>query len=191
MTVLTASTQDFSQLTDIQKQSCILNGISPERHIVVPIPEDYPRPSSWFKIRALIDHLRNHKSVLWMDADSMMLRKIPNLDLSLGYNIVELAKDANGWNCGVMLWRNTPEAFEWLWRIYDSYDAFRHHPWFEQAAFHTMAEAIKPKQLGKEWNVYEDDNLSIPGFILHLPAKSFEDRLAIMTRELLKLQSQP
>lgn len=187
MTVLTASTKDFTQLTDMQKQSALLNGIEPERHIVVPIRDDYERHPSWAKIQALIQHLPHHKAVLWVDADALILRKLLNLDLTYNGHFVELCKDANGWNCGMMLWHNTPESFEWLWKIYDAYDTFRAHPWFEQAAFHVMAEAINPNELPKAWNAYEGE-MPDP-YILHFPAKSFEDRLSLMTRELLKLQN--
>jgi hypothetical protein len=190
MTILTASTPNYTQLTDMQKQSALMHDIEPERHIVVPIREDYERPASWFKIQALIHHLPNHKAVLWVDADALLLRKLPSYYAPKGDRFVELCKDANGWNCGVMLWVNTPKAFEFLWRIYDSYDTFRHHPWFEQASFQTMAEAIAPHELTKHWNCYEGDKIHEP-YILHFPAKSFEDRLSLMTRELLKLQNRP
>jgi hypothetical protein len=173
----------------MQKQSALINGIEPERHIVVPVPEGYPRPASWFKIQALIHHLPHHKAVLWVDADALVMRKLPNYHLTRSGHFLELCKDANGWNMGVCLWHNTPQSFEFLWKIYDSYDAFRHHPWFEQGAMHTMAEAIDPNELPKAWNAYEGE-MPDP-YILHFPAKSFEDRLSLMTRELLKLQNRP
>lgn len=189
MTILTASNQAQVQLTEAQKQAALLCGVEPERHIIVPIREDYERPPSWFKIQALIQHLPNHKSILWMDADAMTLRALPRYDLTQGLqgHTVELAKDKNGWNCGVMIWNNCPKAFEWLWRIYDSYERFAQHPWFEQAAFQTMADGIRPHELFKTWNSYEDDNILDP-LILHLPAKSNDYRLRIMRERLEKMK---
>jgi hypothetical protein len=196
MTILTASTPGVHlQLTEVQRQSCLLCGILPERHLSLPIDPKYPRPYSWFKVRALLDHLHYHEHILWMDADAMMLKPI-QLDFVLKSLAMEefnhpvaLAQDVNGWNCGVMLWRRCPEAFEHLWRIYDAFDKFREHPWFEQGAFHTMAEAINPAVLPKAlFNAYPKDRTE-ESCILHLPATPDSARLAIMTKELEKLKA--
>lgn len=190
MTVLTASTPDQSSLVDIQKESCLLNGIEKERHIVVPIDKKYPRPYSWFKIQALLHHLHYHDFILWMDSDSMMV-----LPTEQWHGLLDqkhscfLARDINGWNCGVMVWRRCPEAFEALWKIYDSFDKFRDHPWFEQGAFHTMAEAINPMTMPKViFNAYPKDRTSSSA-ILHWPDHSFADRLHQMDHQLSQLRN--
>lgn len=190
MTVITAATSDQDELVEIQRQSCLLSGIEKERHIALHIDRNYSRHPSWFKVRGLIEHLPHHEYLLWMDADSMMVQPTAlwhgHLDNS---HPAFLAKDANGWNCGIMAWRRCPEAFEWLWKIYDSFDKFRDHPWFEQAAFHTMAEAIKPKELPKViFNAYVNDRNS-DSAILHWPSMPFSARLAAMTKELELLKA--
>lgn len=192
MIVLTASTPNQSALTAIQRESCLLNGIKPENHLSISIDPDYPRPYSWFKIRALVHHLPHHENILWMDADSMMLLDI-GWDSIAKSEMVALARDMNGWNCGVMQWRRCPEAFDALWRIYDSFDKYRDHPWFEQAAFHTMAESFQARGGIYEWhkptmNAQEWD-LIPSSAILHLPGKDNEYRLRVMSERLTKMKS--
>lgn len=191
MTVLTASTSDQHQLVEIQKKSCFLNGIQPERHIALTIPHDYHRSKnpSWFRIRALLDHLHNHEIILWMDSDVMMLQPINWKVMLPGEHMLYVAKDVNGINHGVAAWRNTPKAREFLWRIYDSHWAFRNHPWHEQGVIHTLAERMDICYVDKQvFNAYESD-LSDESCILHLPAKSFEHRLKVMGEQLHKLQN--
>lgn len=188
MIVLTASTKDFSQLTDIQKQSCILNGIAPNEHVVERIPQGYEKHPSWFRIRALLDHLPNHDMVLWLDSDAMLLRPLPAFP---GKHMLYVARDFNGLNHGVACYRNTPKTREFLWRVYDSHWRFRSHPWHEQGAIHTIAEQYDIHYMEKDvFNCYMPERTSRTS-ILHLPAKSFDDRLSIMTGELLKLQKRP
>lgn len=192
MIILTATTKDQSHLTDIQKASAMLFGVSSNEHLCLDIPKDYPKHPSWFKIRALLTHLPYHDHILWMDSDSLFLRKehwawmheqVKGIE-----SPVALCKDGNGWNCGVMLWKRCPKAFEALWRIYDSYEHFQYHPWFEQGAFHTMADSFGPHLLPKRWNQY-DNEVDSESLILHLPAKDFEYRKKAMGYRLSKLQT--
>lgn len=192
MTLLTAATPNQIPLTELQHEAALLCGIKKEQHLIVPIDPKYPRPYSWFKLRALIHHLPHHKGILWIDADAMPLEPLPNLEKHCP-EMVALSRDINGWNCGVMFWRNCPEAFEWLWTLYDSFDQYRDHPWYEQAAFHTKAEAMMKhggiRILAKTWNSYEGEDDG-PPLILHLPARSDEYRLKVMGYRLKKLQEQ-
>jgi hypothetical protein len=189
MCVLTASTKSQSQLTDIQKESCLINGIHPELHLCLPISESYPRHPSWFKVRALIEHLRNHEFVCWMDADAMMVKEIDWKFYTGGDSTCYITRDRNGLNCGVMIWRNCPKAFEALWEIYDSYEKFSQHPWYEQGALHTMAERIDIGPLPKTiFNSYPSDR-STDSCILHWPATKHDERLEAMKTELNKLRN--
>lgn len=191
MIVLTATTQDQTDLVDIQRESAMLFGVAPNEHLCMEIPEYYPRHPSWFKIQALISHLPNHDCILWMDTDAIFVRKDHWL-WAYGASAsitapVALCRDYNGFNCGVMIWRRCTQAFQFLWKIYDSYDRFRDHPWFEQGAFHTMAEEFAPFELPKRWNHYESE-LNSESVILHLPGKTYDHRVKVMTEQLKKLQ---
>ena len=184
MTVLTASTLDQSELVEIQRQSCMKHGITPERYIAVPIADSYPKHPSWFRIRALLDHLAHHDKILWMDTDAMMLKPC---DFRIAPNTtVAMARDHNGWNHGVAIWNNTPESREFLWRIYDSYSRYAQHEWHEQAAIHVLAEQMRVVEMQKcIFNAYEHE-VTDKTCILHLPARSKEDRLRIMRSYLNK-----
>lgn len=191
MTIITASNKAQQSLTEIAKSSALLCGIEPERHLVLPIPENYPKHPSWFKIRALIDHLRNHEFLCWMDADAMMIDFIDWQFYLGGQSTCYIARDVNGLNCGVMIWRNCPQAFEALWEIYDSYERFAQHPWFEQGALHTMAEGIDIGPLPKVvFNAYPKDRQH-DSRILHWPATKYEVKLEAMKKELHALRNKP
>lgn len=192
MLVLTASTKNQANLTAIQKESCILCGVSPNEHVAESVPEGYPRHPSWFKIRSIIHHLPHHDYILWMDSDAMMLRPGSwawfNQAVRWKKFTCALTRDINGFNCGVMVWANTPQSFEFLWRIYDSYEEFDRHPWMEQGSFHTMAESFDVVELPKlVWNAYETDRTD-DSLILHLPGKSPIYREAVMQENLEKLR---
>ncbi len=189
MTVLTSYTRDQAQLATIQKQSCILCGIEPERHIAIEIPDYYTdKHPSWFRIRALLDHLPNHDQILWMDTDAMMLRPMDYRPFKDG-SMMHVCKDQNGINHGVVCYANSDKAREFLWKVYDQHWRFRAHPWHEQAAVHILAEQYPITYLPKSiYNAYEKEVTS-ETCILHLPSKSFDYRLKVMQRELLKLQA--
>ncbi len=191
MIVLTATTKDKTALTDIQKASAMAFGVSPNEHLVLEIPKDYPRHPSWWKIRALITHLPAHDHVLWMDSDAMFVRKDHWLwtyeQVASQTAPVALCRDYNGFNCGVMMWKRCPKAFEFLWDLYESYQIYQKDPWFEQAPFHKMAEAYQPHELPKRWNQYESE-LNSGSLILHLPAQTYEYRLKTMGLQLANLQ---
>ncbi len=188
LAILTASTSNQDDLVEIQRRSCFLCGIKPEEHLVVPIHDSYERHPSWFKLRALIHHLPHHENVLWMDADSMMLRDHPWFSLTCNKFTVALAKDQNGYNCGIMLWQRCPQAFEFLWSLYDDYERFKAHPWYEQGSFHVKAESFDIKEIDKStYNAYESD-CAKHSVILHLPAKPHEHRLKVMSERLQQIK---
>lgn len=191
MIVLTATTRDQTALTDIQKASAMAFGVSPNEHLCLEVPEKYPKHPSWFKIRALLTHLPLHDRVLWMDSDSMFVRKDhwqwTHEQFMDSKAPVSLCRDYNGFNCGIMMWKSCPKSFELLWKIYDSYETFKDHPWFEQGALHTMIESFSPRELPKRWNQYEHE-LTDESLILHLPAKPYAHRLKVMGQQLAILQ---
>ncbi len=188
MTCLTASTPNQDDLVEIQRRSCFLCGIEPDQHIRVPIHSSYERHPSWFKIQALISHLPHHEHILWMDSDSMMLKKHFWPSVTCNTFDFALCRDFNGWNAGVMLIKRTPKSFEYLWRILNSYDMFRSTPWHEQTCLMYLAEEIKPRELDKRtYNAYQDDRGS-QSVILHLPNKDHDYRLSVMGDELSRLK---
>lgn len=194
MIVLTASTPNQADLTDIQRQSALIFGASENEHVCLTIPKSYPRPPSWFKIQAILRHLPNHDFIWWMDSDAMFVAKDhwhwASLEFQKTEATVLICQDYNGFNCGVMVWRRCEESESSLWRIYDSYERFKDHPWFEQGSFHTMAESIAPHILPKRFNAYENE-LAEDSLVLHLPATSHTHRLKMMHHSLSQLKALP
>lgn len=191
MLVLSASTADQSLLTGIQRQSVLLCGFAANEYLHLTIPKSYPKNPSWFRIRALLDHLPNHDLVLWLDSDAMLLRSIYQDKGFLFPNghAVYVARDFNGFNLGVSCWRNTPQTRELLWRIYDAHDKFREHPWHEQGAFHCFVESVGVRVMPKHlFNAYPEDKTP-ESYILHLPNRTMAERQLIMGEELTKLKA--
>lgn len=180
MIALTAFTANQRPMVKLHQQFCERCGVD---SVAVPIGHDYPKHSSWFRVRALLDHLPNHDSVLWLDSDACMLRK-PTPELFATEAIAFFAKDDNGINNGVALWRNHPKARELLWRMYDAHPRFAQHDWHEQGALHTLAEqyalGFLPKHL---FNASEADETG-ETYVLHLANRTDEYRIKIMKERL-------
>lgn len=187
MTILTAYTDGQRELVEIQRKAALKCGIAPERIIAVPIPHSYPKPPSWFRVRALLDHLPNHERILWLDTDAMLLKNPSSLLEEKGEHTLYVAQDHNGINNGVACWSNTPKAREALWRIYDSYDRFAQHPWFEQGALQTQAEEIDIGWMQKHIFNANEKEVTADTVVLHLPNRPHDVRVTIMQQYLRKL----
>ncbi len=180
MIALTAFTSNQEGLIELQQQFCVRAGIE---SVAVPIGEDYPKHPSWYRVRALLDHLPNHDSILWLDTDAFLL-KLFTVGLFESGPVVYLAKDHNGWNNGVGLWVNTPKARELLWRMYDAYPRFSMHDWHEQGALHTLAEQYSIGLLPKHiFNASEADETE-ETCVLHLANRSNQYRVDVMKKRL-------
>lgn len=174
MIILTAATKSHMELALLQRES--VERFDVGEHVILPIHDSYQKHPSWFRIRGLIDHLPRQDFILWMDTDSIMLRS-PDWDVMMpGSANLFVAKDHNGLNNGVAIWRNTPENIDLLWDIYDSHWAFRKHPWHEQGALHTMQERIK---------IHWIDKPLLDSYVLHLPNRSYAERIMLMRAQIL------
>jgi hypothetical protein len=188
MTILTASTPNHSELTDLQRESCLLNGIEAENHIILPIDDDYPKHPSWFRIRALLDHLPHHEMVMWLDTDAILLRQIDESRLFAGNHILYLSRDRNGINHGVACYRNCAKSRELLWRVYDAYHRFQYHEWHEQAAIQVFAEQYDIGYLPKEiFNAYPEDRTE-GSMVLHAVNRSHEERVKLLSDEIERMR---
>jgi len=171
--VLTAATESHMGMVDLQRKSVAKFNVA--HHVCLTIPAYYPKHPSWFRIRGLIDHLPKHDYILWMDTDSIIIRE-PDLEqLVLPTAILNVAKDHNGLNNGVGIWKNTPETIEILWDIYDSHPKFKDHPWHEQGALHTMQERMDIHWIPKE---------TLDKYISHFPNTPDDERMRLMTAAL-------
>ncbi len=180
MIALTAFTRNQEYLVSLQQQFCARAGID---SVALPIGSDYPKHPSWFRVRALLDHLQNHDQILWLDSDACLL-KLPDPQLFVGDSVAFFSRDRNGINNGVALWKNNPKARELLWRIYDAHPRFAQHDWHEQGSLHTLAEqydiGFVPKHI---FNASEDDETE-ETCILHLANRSDQYRAEVMEKRL-------
>lgn len=144
------------------------------------IPDDYPRKPSWYKLEVIEHHLKHHDTVLWVDADTLIVGDdiCSLLDMSVTLNI---SRDENGINCGVMAWNACEEAFKAISRIHSLYPDFKDHIWWEQAALMTFIDELTVNYLPKEiFNAYQGEAV-LDTKIMHYPGMSNEERLKLMT----------
>lgn len=178
MTVLTAYTQSHAELMRLQRESCIKCGIEPDRHIAVPIPDHYPKHPSWFRVRALLDHLHHHEHILWMDADSIMLQ--PSEFNGLLGGVLTTTMDHNGINNGVGIWHRTPKAFELLWRMYDMHPRFKDHPWHEQGTLHVLAEQYPIQYAPMHILNARPNGITADSIIYHVPNLPMKKQIELL-----------
>ncbi len=98
------------------------------------IPDDYPRPPSWYKLLFIADLIQSNPHVMWIDCDALLVDQgdireglKPNAPLMI-------CEDCNGLNGGVMFWNQGLEASALLDRIEALSDEFMNHRWWETAA---------------------------------------------------------
>lgn len=100
------------------------------------IPDDYPRPPSWYKLSLIDKLLMDNPHVLWVDADTLL---IDQGDIREGMNLspqmpLQITWDENGINAGVMWWNQGGDAPGLLKRIEDLSGEHLNHKWWETAA---------------------------------------------------------
>lgn len=114
-------------------------------HIEGPEVVDPMTPPSWSKIKVIRKHLLRYPYVLWVDVDVLFMTHSKQLEDFVAEHPssdVIAAKDFNGLNCGVMLFRRSPWTLDFLDRIWH-FSGDRSNMWQEQFA---MMEALKHSQ---------------------------------------------
>lgn len=144
------------------------------------------KPPSWAKIDLLLELLPRNDVVLWIDADALLLSVEDLRPLFADVHDLYIAEDCNGINCGVMAWRRSNKALEFLEGVRKAGDGpKRHHIWWEQAAImerlHELSWKSMPKQV---FNAYEGE-IGPSTRIAHMPGMSLDERL-VRLRELVK-----
>jgi len=183
--ILTAFNSAFAEIGEL----CVASlrkyqSIRPHINVVKEsIPDDYDRPASWYKLGLIRKHLTGSGFVLWIDADAMIVGR-QDLTRLIKPKTLNISKDCNGINCGVMAWRDVPEAHAALSRMDELYSQYENHPWFEQAALMSFEHEVQIfYQAKKVFNAYPSDR-TIATQIMHWPGMSIEERLPLMRKEL-------
>lgn len=183
LTIITAFNAQYQEMGELCFKSILrhakLYGHSAAAHL---IPNDWPREASWAKIGFIRQHLKTSTCVLWIDADAMI---VSNTDLAtiLQPQTLNIAKDHNGINCGVMAWWSNLESFMALKRIESNYTE---NPWFEQKALMAFVDQLDVYYQAK-WlfNAYPVEreapaDIDVNTIITHWPGMTVEERLPLM-----------
>lgn len=162
-----------------------------------PLGHDYP--PAWHKIPAIRQALDHYDTVVWLDADCIIVDG--------SENITEVAKGSLSWvhhvldgmiypNFGVVVIRKTPQMKHFLDDVWDMREKYRNHPWWEQAAAmelmgwdpcwpgcqwkaHTKY-SFYSSHLHPRWNVLVGRTEAKNPAILHASGMSMAERLNVM-----------
>lgn len=146
-TILTAYNKAFRHIGSICAHSIRTYASAQDlNYAIEEIPEDYPRPASWAKVNLIRKHLRETDYVFWVDADALVIGR-QSFDTIAQPVTLNIAKDDNGINCGVMCWRNDRIAHAVLEKIESYYEKYKDDPWFEQAALMQIIEESKNAEM--------------------------------------------
>lgn len=105
-------------------------------HVDGPSTVDRRTPPSWSKVKVLRKYLTDYEYVLWVDIDVLFVTHRQKLEWIASRHpnaSLIIAKDLNGINCGVMLWRRSSWSFDFLDRLWH-FKGNRGHVWQEQYA---------------------------------------------------------
>jgi hypothetical protein len=135
--VYTENLKDMASLTaPVCEKYAKRYGFDYELVQVFPTPE---KPASWHKLPIVKNRFSKYDWVLCVDLDAFFYNhKTSVLGFIPRNKEIVVSKDGNGYNCGVMAWKATARNADILDKMW-SLDQFNHHGWWEQAAFHELA----------------------------------------------------
>jgi len=148
--VVSIFTDNFREMAElvspISEKYCGTHGFNYRLVEVYPTQE---KPASWHKIPCMKEAFSSGNDwVVSVDIDAFFYNHAVSLHefLDTDKDIV-ISKDDNGYNCGVMAWRNCRDNIDTLDKMW-SMDEYNHHGWWEQAAFHHLTN--------ENWNGIND-----------------------------------
>jgi len=163
-------------------------------HMYIPPKPDFDRPWSWFKIPLITSLLENYETVLWLDADVVVVDYTKDIldDCSNApFNLVVHDGDEGKVpNLGVFIARRS--AIPILKEMWELDEFNRSSGWWEQAAFISLAGGdpdATPTEtppgemwssLPYEWNPHKNDTRGIPDHPRFFHATMFENRAEVM-----------
>ena len=164
---------------------------------------DRERPPAWSKVALIRRLLESHELVLWLDADTVVVRGDRDIADELpGDRFMAMVEHTVGGsanpNTGVMVIRAGDEARRFFDEVWDR-TQYLDHRWWEQAAVMDLlgydpetGERIRESDwhdrihwLGKEWNSIRDDPAPQPR-IRHWPGFTVTRRFAEMALATLR-----
>lgn len=188
MLILTAFTGTFAHVGRVCEQSLLkYKARNTDAKICVEqIPDAYPCNASWFKVGAIMRHLEHHESVLWIDADTVVIARDSMNPLFDAPKDLVISTDINGINCGVMRWRSTDSAAKALARLQSMQDEYADAQWWEQSALMTFIDDVDHCIAERECINARPGEVTERTLIAHFPALPLEERRMEMMRLLNK-----
>lgn len=191
MKVLTSfSFGDQTDLLSISIPTFRQYALTHNYHMYIPPKPDFDRPWSWFKVPLIISLLESYETVLWIDADVVIMNHTKDIldDCSNApFNlVVHESREGKVPNLGVFIARKSAvPILKEMWKL-DKFN--RSNGWWEQAAFISVAGGnpdITPTEtppgemwssLPYEWNPHKNDHRGIPDNRRFFHATMFDDR---------------
>lgn len=136
LSIITAYTESFEEISELSfsthKKYASIHNLHCQRYKLSNID----RPASWYKIPLILEQFtNNYEYVMWIDADALIINYSYNInDIINEEHSIYLCEDMNGFNCGVMIWKNTSFTQNILTQMWNM-TQFINHIWWEQAAF--------------------------------------------------------
>jgi hypothetical protein len=196
--IITAYTSNISELSNLSYDSitkyCSRHSIKSSRILL----ENIERPASWYKIPSILSNLEHHEYVMWIDSDTTIINYDFDIQSILdNESEIYVCTDINGINCGVMIWKNTPNTRDILNKIW-SMDEFINHNWWEQAAFRKLYDdnyndiqhitkiveqhKINSYDYALYGMTYESGQVNEQSMLIHLPGLDLQTRIRLITK---------
>ena len=138
-----------------------------------------PRHPCWNKIIALLNNIKKHQHIVWVDADAVITNmsvKIENfINKSNGADLL-VCKDNGGWhfNSGVMIFKNTPWTYNLISKVWNIPGPHDYTTQGDQPAFINVIGREVDKKCKKEGKLPEQHIKHCPR--QHPKVKIFEER---------------
>lgn len=157
------------------------------------IPDDYPRPPSWFKLELIRELLATNTRVLWIDCDAQLIDQWDIREVWQDGDLL-ISVDENGMNGGVMGWKSSPASIELLDKIESLSGEFMNHPWWETAALQKLYKegnygsseiTLMPKEV---FNAYTMEYCPSTRIIHFAGFHKGDDRIKLMEAQIIMIR---
>ena len=157
------------------------------------IPDDYPRPASWFKLELIRELLQSNPNVLWIDSDALLIDQGDIREALWDGADLMISRDENGLNCGVMGWRASEPSLELLGKLDALSGEYLNHQWWETGAMNKLyntgewgsAKLVPMKK--EEFNSYTNE-LCPATRIIHFAGFPYDDRIKLMESQAIGIR---
>jgi hypothetical protein len=164
----------------------------------VPLLENVP--AAWNKIIYILKDLHNYDYLIWIDADAFFTETAKDIKNLINiydnsHKHIYASFDINGFNAGVMIFKNSLYSYSILGNVLSSIKENRNHGWWDNVRFMSLFNDKADNSLfimDKTWNHYldftkesiditKDINIvhlaGVPSVVRNAVAKKIQERL--------------